>query len=886
MDNNEMFDYKISVIVPVYNSEEFIANTLDSVVNQIFPLKDIEVLMIDDGSTDNGASVCKEYADKYPTFKLFQKENEGISKTRNFGIEHAHGKYIIYLDADDTFSSETIKNVYRFFENHYDEVDLVTFPIIQYVLPSMKKSPAHTRYNILRESKVYDLTEFENIYIVQTTMNICVKNMPGNNVLFDPDLTLQEDQKYITMVLMNKMKIGYCREASYNYFRHEGSATIEKFYPQNIFEKSTSYFEWLFAQYEPGKIPKYIQAIVFHDINWKNKLNILYPWHLEGDEYDKAYKRIINLLNQIDTDVIANHPIINNFHKQYFLSLKENNAIYPFVSKRGVYLIDADTSAVTYYCKRIEIVLEKIRVHSGKIEFLGHIKSPLFNYMDKPKLFVYENDKKVEKSVDLFSSSFSYYQCKTKTNNFWAFYYQTDVDTDKSIEFFVDIDGMECVTKLNATDKTPFYENARDSYVIANTKISIDDNKLFVSPIDEQEFWAERDAQNAEYIKQPSIYNHRASCKKYSGRRIWIYVDCYTVDFDNAYYQFLNDWNKDDGVERYYIITKDFDCIRHCFDKSMMKHLVIFGSTHHKDLFINCEKIITAFVEFYNYSPFDKVEYQYYCDLLNYEIVYLQHGILHASTPWKYTPEGILADKVVISSYFEKENLTKKYGWRTDQLIECGMPRYDFIDKNTKAKNRIIFAPSWRNYLIGNLGINADIDEEGSTKKLVNSNYYKNITAFINNQKLCDLLEENDLYLDVKLHPIFYKPYKKLVSVKSKRVNITANKVNLGDYKMFLTDFSSFVYDYAYLCRPIHYFVPDYIEYISGMNVYRELDLPFDKAFGTLSTNPQDAIDAIERAIKSDFEVQEPFKQRMQSFYLPLENCCENLYKALTEKED
>ena len=84
MDNNEMFDYKISVIVPVYNSEEFIANTLDSLVNQIFPLKNMEVLMIDDGSTDNSASVCKEYADKYPTFKLFQKENEGISKTRNF----------------------------------------------------------------------------------------------------------------------------------------------------------------------------------------------------------------------------------------------------------------------------------------------------------------------------------------------------------------------------------------------------------------------------------------------------------------------------------------------------------------------------------------------------------------------------------------------------------------------------------------------------------------------------------------------------------------------------------------------------------------------------------------------------------------------------------
>lgn len=75
--------------------------------------------------------------------------------------------------------------------------------------------------------------------------------------------------------------------------------------------------------------------------------------------------------------------------------------------------------------------------------------------------------------------------------------------------------------------------------------------------------------------------------------------------------------------------------------------------------------------------------------------------------------------------------------------------------------------------------------------------------------------------------------------------------------------------------------MPDYTEFISGMNHYRELDMPYDEAFGTLSKDPQGAVDAIEKAINNGFEVEEPFKNRMENFYYPLENCCEDLYQYL-----
>ena len=71
--NNSQFDYKVSIIIPIYNSEEYIANTLNSLVNQIFDIDEMEVLMIDDGSVDRSAEICKKYAEKYSNFKLYQK---------------------------------------------------------------------------------------------------------------------------------------------------------------------------------------------------------------------------------------------------------------------------------------------------------------------------------------------------------------------------------------------------------------------------------------------------------------------------------------------------------------------------------------------------------------------------------------------------------------------------------------------------------------------------------------------------------------------------------------------------------------------------------------------------------------------------------------------
>ena len=100
-------EYLISVIVTVYNRENFIQKCIDSVLSQTeLP---IELLLIDDGSTDKSYEICKTYANKYDNVKLFHQENGGISKARNMGLDNASGRYIAFLDDDDVMTPGSFK---------------------------------------------------------------------------------------------------------------------------------------------------------------------------------------------------------------------------------------------------------------------------------------------------------------------------------------------------------------------------------------------------------------------------------------------------------------------------------------------------------------------------------------------------------------------------------------------------------------------------------------------------------------------------------------------------------------------------------------------------------------------------------------------------------
>lgn len=100
-------NYKLSVIIPAYNGEKFLAETLDCVLNQT--LKDVQIIVVDDGSTDSTADIVAEYAKKHSNILPLSQPNSGVSAARNNGIRNAEGEYLLFLDSDDVFTSDSFE---------------------------------------------------------------------------------------------------------------------------------------------------------------------------------------------------------------------------------------------------------------------------------------------------------------------------------------------------------------------------------------------------------------------------------------------------------------------------------------------------------------------------------------------------------------------------------------------------------------------------------------------------------------------------------------------------------------------------------------------------------------------------------------------------------
>lgn len=116
---------KLSIIVPVYNVKDYLAKCLDSLTNQDLPQKDYEIIVVNDGSTDNSGEIAKQYAGKYSNIILINQTNQGLSGARNTGIANARGEYIQFVDSDDYLEKNVLGSLLQQIEE--DKLDVLRF---------------------------------------------------------------------------------------------------------------------------------------------------------------------------------------------------------------------------------------------------------------------------------------------------------------------------------------------------------------------------------------------------------------------------------------------------------------------------------------------------------------------------------------------------------------------------------------------------------------------------------------------------------------------------------------------------------------------------------------------------------------------------------------
>ena len=868
-----MDKYKISIVIPVYNNEKYIDECIKSIINQSIGFNNIQTILINDGSKDNSLEVLKKY--EYDNVIIIDKENTGVSDTRNIGIDKAIGKYILFLDSDDYLSLNACSKLYNFFEKHYDEIDLVTYPIVYNINGKLKE---HVRYKkvYVNKSGIYDLNS--NYNIIQTTVNVMIKNNYNNNPKFEKKQNFSEDERFATEILMKKEKIGYCDEAIYYYRRHVGTANDTITNPIYTFETIMRYYEYLFKKYEKEhKVSKYIQALYLNNLGWRIKQNDLLPFHLGEKEYRNAVNRIKKLVSKIDIRVIMGSDNLDFYHKIFLLNLtgKQIN----IKKQSNLFKIYCDNEAI-YEFECIDGVVSKIKLENGCIKIMASILNPIFSNI-KPKLYIekkYDNKIKRE-NIELFESNDSYYLSSFKTTTAYGFDISINIQGLNSLRFYIEIDK-----NLISVDFT-FKKTASNNFVFEKKNIIYSKRNLSFK-IRSANFINVLKSRLRNFkkgiIKKPRVCLYRLMYYLYPCKKnIWLYTDRGDT-IDNAYTQFIHDFDKNDNINRYYVSRFNNDEIDKYFEDKHKKFLIKQGSLKHKMYYLKSLNILTSFVDIQVYCPFNNA-IGFYKDLARYNLIYLQHGILHANLLTMYAKEFTEIDKFVISTNFEKDNLIKKYHYKEDDLLLCGMPRMKLgrpIDFYSK-KNKILFAPSWRSYLIGDLVNNR---RKLKKKEFLSSSFYKKIYDFLHSEELNHLLKNNQYTLDFKLHPIFNN-YADLFDLSEiDNVNLVSGKTIIDNYDIFITDFSSFQFDFVRLKRPIIYFVPDMLEFKAGLHTYRELDLKYEDAFGKLCEDDKALFKELDRIIKNNCKVDGKYKKRMNNFFLEIKNPCEDIYNSIIQK--
>ena len=218
-------DKKISVIIPIYNVKKFLEKCLTSVVNQTY--KNLEIILINDGSTDNSLDICNEFVKKDERIKLINKENEGLSAARNTGLKLATGEYIGFIDSDDWIDLDFYEKLYNAIEKNQADIACAS---IERVGQFVKKFRVH-----YLEEKITENFK-ENLKICNYPKNSYVWNKLYKAELvkntFFKEGVYFEDVIWTSKILEKSSKIVAVPNIKYYYFKNKFSIVKSKSTPK------------------------------------------------------------------------------------------------------------------------------------------------------------------------------------------------------------------------------------------------------------------------------------------------------------------------------------------------------------------------------------------------------------------------------------------------------------------------------------------------------------------------------------------------------------------------------------------------------------------------------------------------------------------------------
>lgn len=319
----------ISVIVPVYNVEKVLYHCIDSILNQSF--SDFELILVDDGSTDNSGKICDEYSEKDNRIRVIHKPNGGVSSARNAGIEAAQGEYICFVDSDDYLESNYLEKLIETKRKYadYDNIWCGFQTVVDYCKNNETTFVAEKDKNY----SFYDLSTIMVLcekWLVQMPWNklFKTKTIKENSIIFPPELSLGEDYIFNLRYLdCTNGKIVVINKPLYDYLRDGKESLDNKYYPNllEIYRRLNSETERYAQKWKlsDGQLQKMFSSLFFRlETVLRNTFN---------DKNKESFRKKLKYNNEILNS--------NDFQE----SMKKMDAfihpLYRFAYKKRKYLL-------------------------------------------------------------------------------------------------------------------------------------------------------------------------------------------------------------------------------------------------------------------------------------------------------------------------------------------------------------------------------------------------------------------------------------------------------------------------------------------------------------------------------------------------------------------
>ena len=909
MEEKSNYQFNFSIIMAIYNVENYLNESIDSIVNQSIGFEEnVQLILVDDGSIDKSKDIAKDYESKYPNNIIYlSKENGGQASARNLGLKYAKGKYLNFLDSDDYISKNTLEDVYAFFEKHFDEIDVLAIPMILF---ERVEGPHRLNNKFDKGNRVIDLSDEPNNPILSSSSSF-IKAESFEGYEFDENLVNLEDALVINKILLEKKKYGVINTCSYYYRqRTVRSSTVDKVKLKKGFftRRLVGFFKDIidYSISLDGEVPLFIQYLMAYDLQWLLKVPNLNVFDTK-EEVQDFWRYLYFVLNHIGRDVVLGNKNIEEDSRSFFMFLLNNdnsdclngdsysdnsnlNCLNSFKNKECVEL---DNNKIIK--KTDDYIIDTMNIHRIWLDVVD-IRNNILNVSG---MFI-SNFNDGDYSIKVLKKTggvIEEYVCKKvkyntperKTRKYlayeWKYIFNFDVliplneGENSDLEFIIDYNDGNVSSSFEALlgtnhnlslseysaffPKRPYIVLYKDLrlHIVGHSYLSMlryeYSNIKRALKLKPKFYKSSLLIKLIYYVTYPIMKN----------KRIWIFSDRPNFADDNAKHLFKYAINQKDDIKKYFVVNEDSPSFKEM--KAITRNsnnggsIIPFASLKHKLLYIFAEKAISSFTNEDFVNPFfEKDNRDLYAGLFTCDRLFLQHGVTKDDISKFVKKYNNNLSLIATVSDMERESfLNEGYNYDESIIPVLGFPRFDNLT-NADEKKQVLFMPTWR----------LQLENE---ELFLNSDYFNSLNGLLNSNKLHKLLNKYGYKLVFKPHAELMR-YIDLIDIcDGVYLSLDDSYQDLfKDSSLLITDYSSVFFDFAYLKKPVIYYqTGDDYHYGKSYFDYESM------GFGEVIEDEDALIEKIEDYLENDCVMEDAFKENVGKFFKFIDrNNCERVY--------